>query len=51
MARRLTTRLVKLKDACAALAISDDTFARHWQSVFTETRARGPEKGRAPQGA
>jgi hypothetical protein len=35
---RLKTKLVKLRDACEALAISHDTFARHWQSVFTDTR-------------
>ena len=35
---RLTTRLVKLKEACHALGISDDTFSRRWADVFTETR-------------
>jgi hypothetical protein len=36
---RLTTRLVKVKEACHALGISHDTFDRHWREVFTETRS------------
>jgi len=35
---RVTNRLVKMKEVCHTLGISHDTFARHWQNVFTETR-------------
>lgn len=34
----LTTKLLKVKEVCDALGISEDTFSRHWQGVFTETR-------------
>lgn len=35
---RLATRLVKLKDACDALAIHRDTFWKRWHPVFTDPR-------------
>ncbi|VTR92519.1 unnamed protein product [Gemmata massiliana] len=41
---KLTTRLVKLREACHALAISHDSFSRHWQAVFTETRDKEERK-------
>ena len=45
---RLTTRLVEVKDVCRILAISEDAFSRHWQSVFTETRDPEERKKGAP---
>lgn len=44
MPRRVTTQLVKLKAACAVLAISRNTFVRRWQDVFTD--GRSPEDRR-----
>ena len=35
---RVTTQLLKVKEVCRILGISEDTFSRHWQSVFTENR-------------
>ncbi|QJX01235.1 hypothetical protein [Frigoriglobus tundricola] len=45
----LTTRRVKLKDACYALGISHDTFSRRWQNVFTETREPGNRRRGVPR--
>lgn len=41
---RLATKLVKLKGACEALAISRPTFWRRWHLTFTDPR---PESDRA----
>ena len=49
MPRRLTTRLVKLKVACESLAISHDTFSRHWQEIFTETREPADRRKGVPR--
>lgn len=35
---RLTTRKVKLKEACRALGCCTKTFARKWRDVFTDVR-------------
>lgn len=38
MARRVTTRIVKIKDALDALGISKNTYVRKWRNVFTDAR-------------
>jgi hypothetical protein len=36
---KLVTRLVKQREARTALAISRESFRRHWDSVFTDPRS------------
>jgi len=44
-AKRLATRLVKLRDVLAALACSRPTFWRRWHATFTDVR---PKEDRRP---
>lgn len=44
MSRRVTTRVVRLKDALDVLGCSKTTFKRKWLEVFTD--ARPPEDRR-----
>lgn len=46
---RLKTKLLKLRVACESLAISHDTFARHWQSVFTDPRPLADRRRGVPR--
>ena len=36
--RKLTTKLVKMREVCERLAICRRSFATHWHSVFTDVR-------------
>jgi hypothetical protein len=43
-------RLVPLAEVLAALGgISEDTFRRHWQGVFTDRRTDGSAGGKKPR--